>query len=77
MPLVSIDQKLCKGCELCVGACPQQVLAMSSKINVKGYFPVEVKDPWRCIGCRMCALICPDIAIEIAVHGTQYVFFEY
>ena len=43
MPRVSIDRNLCKGCELCVGACPQQVLAMSPKINIKGYFPAEAQ----------------------------------
>jgi 2-oxoglutarate ferredoxin oxidoreductase subunit delta len=77
MPLVAIDRNRCKGCELCVGACPQQVLRMSSHINVKGYFPAEVGEPYRCIGCRMCALTCPDVAIEISVHGAQYQFFDY
>jgi 2-oxoglutarate ferredoxin oxidoreductase subunit delta len=77
MPLVSIDRNRCKGCELCIGACPQSVLAMSTKINIKGYFPAEVKEPYRCIGCRMCALTCPDVAIDIDVHGAQYVFFDY
>lgn len=77
MPLVNIDRNRCKGCELCVTACPQRVLAMSTKINVKGYFPAEVNDAYRCIGCRMCALTCPDVAIDISVHGAQYLFFEY
>lgn len=77
MPLVTIDRNRCKGCELCVGACPQKVLAISSKINVKGYFPAEFKDPPRCIGCRQCAITCPDVAITITVHGAQYQFFDY
>jgi len=77
MPRVAIDRDLCKGCELCVQACPQQVLAISKKINVKGYFPAGVEEPFRCIGCRMCALTCPDVAIEIGAHGAQYTFFDY
>ena len=77
MPLVSVDRNRCKGCELCVGACPQEVLIKSPKINVKGYFPAEVEQPARCIGCRQCALICPDVAITISVHGMQYHFFDY
>jgi 2-oxoglutarate ferredoxin oxidoreductase subunit delta len=76
MPLVEIDRNRCKGCELCVLACPQSVLSMSRKINVRGYFPAEVAEPFRCIGCTMCALTCPDVAIEIRVHGAQYAFFE-
>lgn len=77
MPLVEIDRNLCKGCELCVQACPQRVLAKSRKINIKGYFPAEVEEPFRCIGCQMCALTCPDVAISISVHGAQYQFFDY
>ena len=77
MPLVDIDRNRCKGCELCIGACPQQVLTMSPKINIKGYFPAEVTEPYRCIGCRQCGLICPDVAITLSVHGAQYEFFAY
>jgi 2-oxoglutarate ferredoxin oxidoreductase subunit delta len=60
-----------------VGACPQKVLGISPRINVKGYFPSEILEPCRCIGCRQCALTCPDVAISISVHGAQYQFFEY
>ena len=77
MPLVEIDRNRCKGCELCVQACPQTVLSISRRINEKGYFPAEVVEAYRCIGCRMCALTCPDVAIEIRVHGAQYQLFEY
>ena len=77
MPLVAIDRDRCKGCELCVQAFPQQVLAISHRINTKGYFPADVTEPYRCIGCRMCAITCPDVAIAISVHATQYQFFDY
>ncbi len=76
MPRVVIKRDSCKGCELCVAACPQRILAMSKEINLKGYFYAKVVEPPRCIGCRMCALTCPDVAIEIGVSGAQYNFFE-
>jgi len=77
MPSVVVNKDRCKGCELCVHACPQKVLAMSSDLNAKGYFYATLADGPRCIGCRICAITCPDVAIEISVHGTQYCFFEY
>ena len=77
MPKVSIDRDRCKGCERCREACPQTIIAMSTDINIKGYFFATVADPSRCIGCRTCAITCPDVAVEVAVYGMQMNFFEY
>lgn len=63
---VTIDRNRCKGCELCVHACPKKVLAMSREINDKGYFFSSVVNQAVCIGCRFCAFTCPDVAIEVA-----------
>ena len=65
--LVTIDRNRCKGCELCVHACPKQVLAMSDEINEKGYFFATVVSGPDCIGCKFCGMSCPDAAIEVAV----------
>ncbi|HDS00511.1 MAG TPA: 4Fe-4S dicluster domain-containing protein [candidate division Zixibacteria bacterium] len=77
MPGITIDKNYCKGCELCVKACPQQIISMSKEITKRGYFYAMVHDPSRCIGCRLCAITCPDAAIEVHSHGTRYVLFEY
>ena len=42
MPTPIIDADRCKGCELCVFACPERVLEMSPNINAKGYFLPDV-----------------------------------
>jgi 2-oxoglutarate ferredoxin oxidoreductase subunit delta len=77
MALVLIEKDRCKGCELCVRACPQEILSMSREINTKGYFYAQVAEQPRCIGCRICAITCPDVAIRIFAHGVQYRFFAY
>ncbi|MEJ5165823.1 MAG: 4Fe-4S dicluster domain-containing protein [Thermoanaerobaculia bacterium] len=77
MAKIKIDKNTCKGCELCVKACPQQILEMSKELNVKGYFFATVKNQPLCIGCRLCCITCPDMAIEMSVQGTFYKYFEY
>ncbi len=66
MVKVTINEIVCKGCGLCVRACPKNVLALSrTKLNAKGYHPAEVADPENCIGCASCSRTCPDVAIRI------------
>ncbi len=77
MPLVNIKPNICKGCELCVRACPQQIIAMSDEINSKGYFYAKVVHQPRCIGCKLCAVTCPDVAIDVQVNGVQYEYYPY
>ncbi|MCP4566656.1 MAG: 4Fe-4S dicluster domain-containing protein [FCB group bacterium] len=77
MPGVKINKTYCKGCELCVRACPMQILEMSKEINLKGYLVAQLAEPTKCIGCRICAIVCPDVAIEVHTHGTGYALFEY
>ena len=64
--LVIIDEDRCKGCGLCVSACPKQVLQLAEgRFNVKGYRPVEVIAPEACTGCARCAVICPDVVFTV------------
>ncbi|MBI4289069.1 MAG: 4Fe-4S binding protein [Chloroflexi bacterium] len=71
---VEIDAERCKGCGLCVMTCGRRVLAMSQRLNSKGYNPAEVVQPERCTGCALCALMCPDVAIRVSRSGKPRVF---
>ena len=59
------DTERCKGCALCVNACPQDVIALAKKVNVNGYPFVEVDNQDNCIGCASCAIVCPDGCITV------------
>ena len=66
MAKVTFNIELCKGCGLCVGACPKKIVKLDSdKINAKGYHPATVTDSEKCIGCAFCATMCPDCVITV------------
>ncbi len=61
---VVIDIEKCKGCEVCLAACPNQVLALSHEVNSKGYhYTIKVNSD--CVGCANCAVVCPDAVITV------------
>jgi 2-oxoglutarate ferredoxin oxidoreductase subunit delta len=64
---VMVDEQRCKGCALCIDACPPGVQVMAAdRLNVRGYHPVQLIDPYgRCTGCGLCAVMCPDIALTV------------
>ena len=63
---IVIDSEHCKGCALCIFACPQNVIRQSCAFNSKGYQPAELADALGgCTGCAVCALVCPDAAITV------------
>lgn len=65
MAKVVINEERCKGCELCVSACPRGILGLAERFNNQGYHPVEAKEAEKCTGCMFCARMCPDVVIEV------------
>jgi 2-oxoglutarate ferredoxin oxidoreductase subunit delta len=62
---IVVDEVYCKACELCVNACPADLLELArDRLNNKGYHPVElIKE--GCTGCALCASVCPEAVIKV------------
>ncbi len=66
MNKVSFRTELCKGCGLCVDACPKKLIELNTEVlNEKGYHPAGIIDQEKCIACAMCAMMCPDVVIKV------------
>ena len=63
---IVVNADRCKGCQLCIVACPKHVIALAQKkVNVHGYPYVEALHPDDCIGCASCGIVCPDGCIIV------------
>jgi len=56
---VDLDSDECKGCGLCVEACPPKVLRLATHMNRYGYHPVMYGGE-GCTGCGICFFACPE-----------------
>lgn len=66
MAEMTVLRDRCKGCALCVSACPQKIIAIRRDVRTpKGYCPAECIEPERCTGCAVCYTMCPDCAIIV------------
>lgn len=66
MARISVDDRFCKGCGLCVDVCPTHIIRLDrTTITAKGYHPAQCIDQSKCTGCTTCAIMCPDVAITV------------
>jgi len=57
--LIHVDTNECKGCGLCIEACPPKVIALSEHLNQYGY-RTATNAGSGCTGCGICFLACPE-----------------
>jgi NAD-dependent dihydropyrimidine dehydrogenase PreA subunit len=56
---IQVSSHLCKGCALCIAACPAKVLIQGAILNRQGYYAVTYKGS-GCTGCSICFYVCPE-----------------
>lgn len=71
MQKVAFDEDRCKGCELCIEACPVSIIYLGDHLNAMGYHPAQVKEHEKCISCAFCARMCPDVVITVWKEGAK------
>ena len=62
---ISIDERFCSGCGICIEFCPRNVLAASETMSIRGVYPASVVALDQCIVCRLCELYCGSFAIAV------------
>jgi 2-oxoglutarate ferredoxin oxidoreductase subunit delta len=54
-----VNRAWCKGCNLCIAACPSGILSLDVDQRI------AVSDINRCIFCGLCAVRCPDFVFVL------------
>jgi len=67
---IVLDRERCKGCYLCIRACPVKALKKDGTPNASGSYPAAPAPPGdgeagNCIACGNCFEVCPDVCIEV------------
>ncbi len=82
MGKITINEKYCKGCNICIEYCPMKIFEQGEEPNQRGYFVPEIVHQKRCTKlmvskhlkrnvCGLCQEMCPDFAIEIDIYAEE------
>ena len=67
--LLRVGGDECKGCGLCVGACPPKVIRLSERMNRYGYRTAMYAGA-GCTGCGICFMVCPEPGAITVLRAT-------
>ena len=68
---MTINDKACRGCQLCLDVCPTECFAYDGGTSKATVAAVE-----NCIACLSCAYICPSGAIAHRNHHVVKNFYR-
>lgn len=57
--LLQVDLNECKGCGLCIEACPPKVIGLVNQLNHSGYRTAAYLGS-GCTACGICFMVCPE-----------------
>jgi len=62
--MITVNEDLCKGCNICTEFCARKVYEQSKELNKKGVY-LPIPDSEKCTKCGLCTLLCPDQALKV------------
>jgi 2-oxoglutarate ferredoxin oxidoreductase subunit delta len=62
---IEILKEDCKGCGVCVDACPHSAIELSTDRNRRGLRYASQMTAESCTGCTLCYVQCPSSAIVV------------
>lgn len=62
---IVIDSARCKGCGLCIAACPKGHIQLTEQADARGIRAACFETEHTCNGCGFCYTVCPDVAITV------------
>ncbi len=67
---VTVNIERCKGCNLCVVACPTKTLSLQpNEVNDRGYHYAYMANPESCTGCCSCAWYVPTLVSKYIANA--------
>ena len=62
---VSVQEKLCKACGICIALCPTKVFSATQEGKS------QVTNAKACTGCLTCEFHCPDFCVEVEAKDNE------